>query len=1090
MEDDKAPEQAGAVGGTLETPAELSTDKALENLEDLTELTKEYASFTAAGKEVAAGAAFTKIDNLLKRRKWNSADAIQRGLGLHGPPSQMVKDLARFTKMKKEDRVALAPKLYQEVKEQFATSQKSAHALTTAPDKDLSKELLVGDTKQDTEAASMKPADIPPLQLQTAAKAEQTDEVGDLDATLKDGSARGNSWSADDIRMLDNRLKLVDDWISRFQTRTPIDYLRAKRGKMVEHFNMLVKKHGGEKNIFGGPEKADADDEEDRKTEQQELNAAHQAMIARYKQALRLSDKARALLDEGPNVAPDGSPMAPKLTPPPKPRRPRPKPTDRYVEFLKANPKIPVRFETRGKVNVDRSGKKAVVLGRLDRFGSASAAEWGKKWPSVLAGKSDPGAYLDEDASYRNIFRAIQNIQPFRRGGLKKLGLKERPGANLIVDQTIDVYEPSSALYTKPESINDSAKKSRWFTSKTRGRGLNGPLVRHYQRLRASNGGPGLGELLVYRKPKPGAGQKPPDVAMKPFVKFKPSELAYLQDLLDEEIGFGSETYGDKGTHIKWKNRKKEMQRYVQLFGDERQKKQASRANVHELHTMCHNIARYYGVLLRHLDGVTGGLKPEQTRALRGLSKYQSLKGRPVRQTIKLEPEDDSPARPIVTGPAKTFMEAHLSSRDVNSAALQTTDDHVVLHKTIASRTKGKPASKPPPLEEDDDGMPGVTHTPPRKKRPAMSGGASRKSEEKAEEPPPPRKPNTSVSRRRGRVPLSQKAINFVRDEYKGVDEKIAVMHEIKARIDHYLSKKSSVQNVNRRVDQALKLVKPSDPRVDPRKRRARLQRQVAWQTMLRRPDMIRDGALRSLDAYRRRYIKEDFPYTFSGMAAASAPAAPADAPADAPVPAVPAKERQRSLTAQVSAAGLTEHTSYTHLIQGDLAPVGRVHLVSLGPDVGDQREQHFLSQMDADANMGAQNLRMASRRGPFKHSSGRSRIMDRSAHVSYRRRGNAIEITVQRGVTETEMQTLLGKLASHRMASSRSEVFYISGSSKKIGSLDRVDLQKLRDKIYKDLIKKRSIGIAIHDVYSKGLLHKGFSHGMDFKNMNKMLVK
>ena len=191
-----------------------------------------------------------------------------------------------------------------------------------------------------------------------------------------------------------------------------------------------------------------------------------------------------------------------------------------------------------------------------------------------------------------------------------------------------------------------------------------------------------------------------------------------------------------------------------------------------------------------------------------------------------------------------------------------------------------------------------------------------------------------------------------------------------------------------------------------------------------------------------------------------------------------------------MSAAGLTEHTSYTHLIQGDLAPVGRVHLVSLGPDVGDQREQHFLSQMDADANMGAQNLRMASRRGPFKHSSGRSRIMDRSAHVSYRRRGNAIEITVQRGVTETEMQTLLGKLASHRMASARSEVFYISGSSKKIGSLDRVDLQKLRDKIYKDLIKKRTIGIAIHDVYSKGLLHKGFSHGMNFKNMNRILVK
>ena len=199
--------------------------------------------------------------------------------------------------------------------------------------------------------------------------------------------------------------------------------------------------------------------------------------------------------------------------------------------------------------------------------------------------------------------------------------------------------------------------------------------------------------------------------------------------------------------------------------------------------------------------------------------------------------------------------------------------------------------------------------------------------------------------------------------------------------------------------------------------------------------------------------------------------------------------DRKHDLLAQASATGLTEHTSYTHMIQGDLAPVGRVHLVSLGPDVADQREQHFLSQMDADSNMGAQNLRMSSRRGPFKTSSGRSRIMDRSAHVSYRRRGHAIEITVRRGITESEMQTLLGKLASHRMSTSRTDVFYISGTRKKLGSLDRIDLEKLRDKIYQDLARKRAtIGILVQDVHSQGVLHKGFSHGMMFKRMNQKL--
>jgi hypothetical protein len=200
--------------------------------------------------------------------------------------------------------------------------------------------------------------------------------------------------------------------------------------------------------------------------------------------------------------------------------------------------------------------------------------------------------------------------------------------------------------------------------------------------------------------------------------------------------------------------------------------------------------------------------------------------------------------------------------------------------------------------------------------------------------------------------------------------------------------------------------------------------------------------------------------------------------------------EQRRSLVAQPSAVALTEHTSYTHLIEGDLAPVGRVHLVSLGPSTGDQHHQHFLTQMDADANMGAQNLRERSRRGPFRQSSGRSRVMNRSAHVAYRRRGHAIEITVRRGITDGEMETLIGKLSAHRMSTSKTDLYIITSSRKKFGALSRIDMEKLRDKIYRELGKRPTIGLLMQDVHGKGVLHKGYSHSMNFVEDNKALAR
>lgn len=185
------------------------------------------------------------------------------------------------------------------------------------------------------------------------------------------------------------------------------------------------------------------------------------------------------------------------------------------------------------------------------------------------------------------------------------------------------------------------------------------------------------------------------------------------------------------------------------------------------------------------------------------------------------------------------------------------------------------------------------------------------------------------------------------------------------------------------------------------------------------------------------------------------------------------------------------QNTSYTHLIQGDLAPFGRMHLVQLGPDVGDEHERHMLTEMDADANMGAKNLVKASRRGPFKRSGGRSRVMDRSAHVVYRRRGRALEITISRGITSYEMETLIGKLNVHRLGTHGCLVFLIKGNSrKKLGNIDDIALEKLRDKIHKMLTKSRVIGLLLQDSRERGILHKAHSHGMQQKDAYRSLLK
>ena len=176
------------------------------------------------------------------------------------------------------------------------------------------------------------------------------------------------------------------------------------------------------------------------------------------------------------------------------------------------------------------------------------------------------------------------------------------------------------------------------------------------------------------------------------------------------------------------------------------------------------------------------------------------------------------------------------------------------------------------------------------------------------------------------------------------------------------------------------------------------------------------------------------------------------------------------------------EALNAVHLMQTDtdLQPVmGAVHLLNPASDFSDK---HFMLDVDADINEGQKTMVERSRRGPFREQKGASTIMDRSAHVMYRKRGGAFEITVRRGISAFELDTLIGKLGAHRMSTVKTHLFFIDGKKKKLGLLDHVSLEKLRDKIHSALDKRRQIGIELCDEKDRGIMHKASGHKRGMK--------
>jgi hypothetical protein len=176
---------------------------------------------------------------------------------------------------------------------------------------------------------------------------------------------------------------------------------------------------------------------------------------------------------------------------------------------------------------------------------------------------------------------------------------------------------------------------------------------------------------------------------------------------------------------------------------------------------------------------------------------------------------------------------------------------------------------------------------------------------------------------------------------------------------------------------------------------------------------------------------------------------------------------------------------NFIHLLQTDnnVQPVmGAVHMVKPAADFSDK---HFMLDMNGDINEGHRTLVERSKRGPFRAQRGRSTVMDSSAHVVYRKRAGAFEITVKRGAVAQEFQQLLTKLSMHRMSTSDSLVTIIKGSRRyRLGKLSEINLKYLQEMIEECVLQYGTCGLEITEPHAgTGALYGSGVHKARFKS-------
>ena len=180
--------------------------------------------------------------------------------------------------------------------------------------------------------------------------------------------------------------------------------------------------------------------------------------------------------------------------------------------------------------------------------------------------------------------------------------------------------------------------------------------------------------------------------------------------------------------------------------------------------------------------------------------------------------------------------------------------------------------------------------------------------------------------------------------------------------------------------------------------------------------------------------------------------------------------------------------TGFVHLLQTDnnVQPLmGAVHMVAPSANFSDK---HFMLDVDGDINEGQRAVLERARRGPFGDQVGRSTIMDRSAHVQYRKRTGVFEITVRRGVHQNEMQMLLSKLRMHRMSIGGSHVTIVKGNKRyRLGLLSSLDLDYLVKLVDECIGTYGNCGLEIvENVAGTGALYKKHVHSARFKSQSR----
>ena len=183
---------------------------------------------------------------------------------------------------------------------------------------------------------------------------------------------------------------------------------------------------------------------------------------------------------------------------------------------------------------------------------------------------------------------------------------------------------------------------------------------------------------------------------------------------------------------------------------------------------------------------------------------------------------------------------------------------------------------------------------------------------------------------------------------------------------------------------------------------------------------------------------------------------------------------------------GLPIHRHYLQTDNNVEPIMGAVHLVR---PTSNMHEKHFMVDLEGDANEGRKELVDRSRRGPFAQSKGRSTMMNRSAHVSYRNRRGVFEITVRRGVTESEVELFLSKLRSHSFTTDAYLVIIKGKRRYRLGKLREYDLAQLETLVRECVQQYGSCGLEVSGIGGKGALFKPGVHGVRFQNSSRRKI-